>query len=672
MFDNFSDLNPRHSSTVDSSTGVSSRRAMSFRDDEIPKGFPTKQFREQEARYLRWRSWYDGEALHATYTPEGETKPVPLFPIHIQIVRDLCRRRNWVLFGEAPDTPDALIKCVITKKNIKGEEKKMQPIVTAAPQGSMFAPPDPKKDAPTAPKNDSEGKPETKPAEGDSEQKPEAKAAPPQEEKNPVSAKDSEKPAPFSKKPEGEDIDPDAPPKYPDLPTPVRIDSMPLDPDEKLALTCQNIINEVWSQSNGRVLQQENGLTSQYMGGSVFKVAWRPNDEDLTIPIRIYSIKPDFFVPVWASDEMWWLLEAYVIYKISAPEAKYRYGVTIEDHEQATYIEHWTPDSVTITVNGKAVKERMLNGETVYDKVENPFGFVPFVYIPSSRGSDNYGESMVDDVEGLVREFNARFANNGDILKDFADRPRFAFNLPATIHERRLTEDVTVINLGQEQYQHKNPPTVTTDNPPAVPPAVLDFTKEVWKQLIRQSALTDMAFGEDEGTQRSAFGMATKMWSTGANARTQRTYWNEGLNVIAKMILKMLAIKADTPILGELGIEIPEDVLRRVSIAQDFASMLPRDNEQLLNSLVLRKQAGLLSAQTAIEMFGDVRNPHRELQRILDEQRQQTQMMTALQPQPAAGGGDSSEKKAKSDEQKGDAPTSLIKPVANPGLKERN
>lgn len=590
-----------------SATGVATLKSISLPTDKTPVGFPRDQYAQQSARYARWRSWYDGDALYVTYTPEGETQAVPLFPIRIQQVRDICRRRSWVLFGEAPDTPEPLVKTTCVRLDLDGESLDTEPVVTMVPQPPAPAP-QPKKSA--------------------------------GEEKKP--AADGEKPAPAA----GMDSQPPAQPIQPPKPK--------IHPDDKLALKCQNVVNQVWTQSNGRVIQQEGGLSQQFMGGAAYQVRWEPSDPDLPVPIKIDRIEPDYFLPIWDSKDMWWLHEAYVIYKISAQEAKARYGVTVDPGQRVVYMEHWTRESFSITVNNVPVTLTDAAGEKIYQGIENPFGFVPFVYIPTGRGSDRYGESVVDDVEGLVREFNARFANNGDLLREFAERIRYGVNLPSSIGVKKVGS-VKVVNLGAEQVQHKHPPTITAEEPPNVPAQVVGFVNEIWKQILRQSGLTEMLYGEDQGTQRSAFGMAVKMWPSSATARSQRTYWTEGLNIIAKMILKMLIIMRDTPVLGDLGIDIPDDVFKRISIAQDWNPQIPRDAEQRLSDLVLRHQAGLLSARTAVQMFGDIRDPEVEFQRIMQEKQQ----MSLLAPQ--SGSPNPAEKKA---------PTQMNAPVATTGLEE--
>lgn len=385
--------------------------------------------------------------------------------------------------------------------------------------------------------------------------------------------------------------------------------------DRQLALTCQNIINEVWSNSYGRSIQIENATLSQFLGGCVFQVAWEPQKEDeKTIPITIKNIIPDFFMPVWSDDDYFDLIEAFVVYKIPTTVAyeKYGFGDGINRVGWATYCEHWTKNTYSIWINGKAITSDFSGVTLTYENVPNPFGFVPFVYIPHVREGSFWGNSIVEDMRGLVKEFNARYADLGDSVRDSVHRKRYGRDLTRDPKDRKIGKDTWVTDLGTTNPSTKAKPEVFAEDPPVIPMGMADLTKNLWLQLLREGQIGDVAFGEDEGSQRSALTLAFRMWPTTSHARTERAGWTDGLNQIAKMILKMVYIKqADIE-----SVSLPKGFLKRLSFTQDWKPMIPRDREQMVAEIIARFQTGLLSPQRALRLFGDVEYIEEELELI--------------------------------------------------------
>jgi hypothetical protein len=378
--------------------------------------------------------------------------------------------------------------------------------------------------------------------------------------------------------------------------------------DKRLAKLFENIVNEVWSASGGRSLQLENAILSQFLGGCVFRLSWEPENKELTIPIKIRIVYPDFFMPVWSSRNYWELLEAFVVYRIPGITAKLEYGYETSAHH-VTYMEHWTPQRYTFMIDGEPIG-------TKYDKLENPFGFVPFCYIPHLKEGGNYGSSIVEDIEGLVREYNSRLADTGDAVQENVHRRRNGFNLPSTIKSRQVG-DISILDLGRESPAQKNPPTINTENPPVMSPELTKFSKEqIWPQLLREGSLGDISFGEDEGSQRSALTLAFRMYPSTSHGRMERALWTEGMITIAKMIGKMVSQKQSA--LKSLGsdINLPKEFLRRVQIGVDWLPMIPRDREQIVNEIVLRRQSNLASLEHSLEVLGDVRNVNDEAESI--------------------------------------------------------
>ena len=415
------------------------------------------------------------------------------------------------------------------------------------------------------------------------------------------------------------------------------------DEETAMAQFLQSVISEVWQSSNGRALQSENAVLTQFLGGCVFGVKYAPWEEDLAVPIIIENIMPDFFLPVWSKDDYYNLLEAWIVYRIPARVASLEWKTELTNQSYALYVEHWTRDHYSIYVDNEPLTDQF--GIT-YENLPNIWGFVPFVYIPHLREGNFYGPSIVEDIEGLVQEYNARMADQGDAIRKTVHRVRYAFNINRTPVSRLIGTNVRVIDLGHESPAHKNPPKVYSEDPPNMSDSMMNFSDDLWAQLMREASLGPIAFGEDEGSQRSALTLAFRMWPTTSHARMERTFWTDGLNRIAYMVLKMTSVIQGSKTLKEtmraLPMVVPKDFYRSYRLSQDWLPQIPRDREQMVNEIVIRYQAGLLSIDSALQSFGDIRNIKNEKQLILEwkDAVAEVEAKYALAAKPQAQGAD--------------------------------
>lgn len=402
----------------------------------------------------------------------------------------------------------------------------------------------------------------------------------------------------------------------------------PAESDKKLALILENIVNEVWIMSNGRSLQTENAVIGEFLGGSVIKLSYQPWREDLLIPIVIEQVIPDHFLPVWNPRNYLDLHEVYEVYRIPAKAAFHQYSIEVKG-TSAIYVEHWTKDHYSILLDGKPITAK-IGGETItYDKVENPFGRIPYAYLPTQRDGGNfYGSSFVPDVIGLMLEYNARMADNGDAIRGTVHRKRYIRNSNQTVSEKQIGEGTYAIDLGMEPPHAKNPPDVWTEDPPKFSPEMTGFTDDLWNQAMREGSMQSIAFGEDEGSQRSALTLAFRMWPTTSKARQTRTLWTDALNWVARMIVHMSLVKDAIP----EGITIPADWEKRISFDQDWHPMIPRDREQEVSEVILAFQAGLMSPERALARLGGVKDIKDEINKI----RQWLEFQSGLQSQGGA------------------------------------
>jgi hypothetical protein len=405
----------------------------------------------------------------------------------------------------------------------------------------------------------------------------------------------------------------------------------PEDDEVQKAKEAENLVNRVWIENSGRALQQESGLLQQFLGGIIIRVGWQPDDDELEYGIRLEYILPDFFLPVWDNGKPDNLLEAWIVYRMPSREAQIRFGFdgSNDTNAQPLYIEHWTKESISITLGGKPISYNINGVDITYDDIDNPFGFVPFVYIPRERAGSYYGLSMIDDLIGMVKEMNSRWADLGDVIRDTSHRDIFVRNVPGNIRTRDIGSSRSAIDLGTASPGSSDPEAFVID-PPSLAESLTTYPEDLRKQFMRDAFITGVSEGEDEGSQRSALTLAFRMWPLTAKVRTIRTNWGVALTRIAKMIVKMAAIKD----VAGITLEHLEDIDWEV----DWSPMVPRDAEQELNAVVTNVQTNLMSHVTAIEKQRTVHDPLDEWEKIKDDMKWMASLEASKTPQKQADG----------------------------------
>jgi len=382
------------------------------------------------------------------------------------------------------------------------------------------------------------------------------------------------------------------------IPFRLPFEDQPSEESVRVAKAAETFLNLVWSENSGRALQIENALICQFLSGCVFKVSFWP-DPDLLVPIRLETVLPDFFLPVWEATDYFNLIEAFVAYYISPIEAKVKYGIQT-DATEALYVEHWTRKTVTITVDDQPVTIQFGDYSITYQNHEHNFGFVPFVYIPKMRAGDFYGLPSFQNLDGLTKEFNARSADLGDAIREGVHGQVFVSNLRGSLGQVPLPGGRSAVNLGPTQ-PGSDPPNVKRLEPPMMAPTFMEYNDWLWSQMLRQFGLSPIAFGEDEGSQRSALTLAFRMWPLTSMARQTRSFWTAGLTVLDKMIFNIAAQKK------LFGFKPEHSKLFRIT--QNWPPMIPRDREQVVNEVVLLFTAGAIPLENVMERLGDIKDP---------------------------------------------------------------
>ncbi len=366
-----------------------------------------------------------------------------------------------------------------------------------------------------------------------------------------------------------------------------------------------DLINRVWAENGGRSLMQESGIVSQVLGGAVFGVFYDPSREaEGKLPIRIDRVLPEYFYPAWASNQYWNLMESIIAYPITSLQAKSLYGVETGTN-QPMYQEHWRGNQYIATVDGKQAKWR---GTPMKGKsLACPEYSTPYVYIPHIRVGQFYGTSLLKHKMGLAREVNDRTADVGDLISETARQLPMITNV-RKMAIRRMAHGVVLMDAGEQPPGAPEPNIIYPPaNGGATSPTV-QWASDLMGMARTEAYTPPICYGLDEGSQRSALTLALRMIPMVVHIRQERGFWATGLEKLDRMILKLAA---------ERNIwDVTPEMIKDTRIWQEWAPILPRDHDNLVNNLLMSLNSNAISPQTAIERLGEARDTELELNLI--------------------------------------------------------
>lgn len=380
--------------------------------------------------------------------------------------------------------------------------------------------------------------------------------------------------------------------------------------------TAQNYLDELWSESAARKNQFVAGLSSQVTGGVFWRVRYDlSNDSPFDLyPFKFEPIHSDYVFPVFAPGATR-MNEVFVRYQIPKEVARAEWGQWSNDWpDLVEYREHWTgargglPGTLAITVGTEGIRKEI--------KAEkNPFGFVPFVYIPHISSNGFFGIPLAEwaGASDLAEEYNARLANTGDILQQNS----YPFGVLKNHPTGKIAQPFrlwkggpTIVNLGQGLPDGK-PPEMDWFEAADISTGTMTYLDGLKKELRMSMAIPPVAVGEDEGSQRSSLTLTTRMFPMKSHVLTERWLWGPAMEDLNRMALQMAIIKQ----VGNLdALEVS-----KVTITPNWAPMLPRDRAELVNELVQRAGVGHIAPQDALERYediplGEIENAYKRIQ----------------------------------------------------------
>lgn len=375
-----------------------------------------------------------------------------------------------------------------------------------------------------------------------------------------------------------------------------------LQTDEEMTEADKAAINlgaDILLGSNAASVLWELEVDRNVYGGGALKVI-----PDLKRPghVRWMRVRPGSLYPVYDPDDPDRLLEVYVTVEMSRDQAKAKYD--IEGTSDIVFrVEHWTERIYENFVDGQKVNK--------YSGV-NPWGVVPFVYIPRMRTTYWWGDALTAEIMEPQDEINMRVADMGEAINYNSHPIRTGTNLPKSFNSKNypINSD-SLWDLGKALPGAPEPRIDVIEIKNPVPQGAFDYVAFLYDWSRTSSFSPPVAFGEDDGGgQRSGATLEIRMWPLVRAIKRSRSYLSAGYlraMQISARILKQKKLRLDAL-----------DPILEGRIVPHFADILPRDHAQVVDEVVRLATVSPphISLETAQQLLG--RGPG-EVNRILKD-----------------------------------------------------
>jgi hypothetical protein len=340
------------------------------------------------------------------------------------------------------------------------------------------------------------------------------------------------------------------------------------------------VLQDILHSSDAETLLWELALDGNIYGGSALKIT-----PALNWPghVRWSRVPLGGFFPIWDPDDPNDLLEVYYIVEMSKEQAEAKYGVKTT-RDVALRVEHWTKT----TYENKIEDQRI---EAYSGK--NPWGIVPFVYIPRMRTTQWWGDSMTEDTMDAQDEMNMRVADMGEAINYNSHPTRWGYNLPRTFNADNYPLGSNVMwDMGKVIGDSPPPHVDILESQNPVPDGAFKYVDFLYDWVRTSNFAPPIAFGEDEGgSQRSGATLEIRMWPLMRQIMRSRSYFTAGLSraaYISGLILKQKGLQP----------RAAEAILKR-RLRPSYAEILPRDHAAIVDEIV--KLGSMMPPQISLE-----------------------------------------------------------------------
>ena len=351
------------------------------------------------------------------------------------------------------------------------------------------------------------------------------------------------------------------------------------------------ILNDILAHSNGNSMLWEIALDRNVYGGAVIKVSPSLVDKG---HIKWTRIPLEAFFPVWDPDDPNILLECWVVVTMTGEQAKAKYGIGEGGPQIVTRVEHWT----------KTLYENILNGTRIdaYSGA-NPWGFVPYVYIPHYRSTHFWGISLTEDLIPIQDELNAVLADAGEAINYNSHPVRWGINLPRAFNAKNFPLSPNAMwDLGRQMPGGDKPEIGILEANHPVSAETFQYIDFLYDWGRTTSFTPPVALGADEGgSQRSGQTLQIRMIPLLRANRRSRSYMGNGIQRIITMTGMILKQK-NFPDIPSRAIE----KMLTMEIVPHFAELLPMDHQAIVDEVVklLSTEPQGISIDTAQKILG--------------------------------------------------------------------
>lgn len=345
----------------------------------------------------------------------------------------------------------------------------------------------------------------------------------------------------------------------------------------------------ILANSSADTLLWEVELDRNIFGGCPIKIA-----PDMQNPghIKWTKVPLEGFFPVWNPDNPDELLEVWVVVEMTQEQAKATYGFD-GSNQIVRRVEHWT----------RAIYENYLDNKRIdaYSGI-NPWGIVPFVYIPRFRSNSWWGDALTEEIIPVQDDINMKLGDIGDAINYNSHPVRYGVNLPASFNAKNFPIGTNAMwDLGRSFAGFK-PEVGMLEAQNPIPSGTYEYLNFLFDWSRTSTFMPPIALGDDNGGgQRSGATLEIRMLPMIRAVRRSRAYMSTGLKRAMYISGKILAQK-----------RFPDVSVRAVQRLMDgsllprFETVLPQDHQAIVDEVVKLSstEPKHISAETAQKILG--------------------------------------------------------------------
>lgn len=414
--------------------------------------------------------------------------------------------------------------------------------------------------------------------------------------------------------------------------------------DEALGKDITRDLNLMWHVNSGDMLLLEQALYQQIFGGMYWNVAWTPTRKRW--PIRYFSVDPRACFPVWDGNDYNRLVAIDVIHQVPRPTAQARYRVKLPltaEREFVTVREHWDENEYEITVDGEIGRwpdQATMSGKNpFYDPVLG-VRVIPYIYAPRIRVGDFEGESLVPGLVGGMKELNNNLAHLNEGLADAMHQQPWVKGRAKGAQGLDQPRNAWV-DLGMGQPGSNIQPEVGRLEGADLTEPMINLVADKLPELIREHTnMPNVGYGRTDASVRSALTLHYMMWpaiNVGQHYRLNASLALKQIGYLTYvMALSKRAIGESLNGVQSIGFAASEEAIEAILVGHKthWPAMLPQDRSELVNEMVQRISAQIISRETAVRRLDGADELAEEMKRIEDDiAAQQEQQMELAEQQ---------------------------------------